>query len=104
MEKNSNCADSPKPAWGLAPQPGLEPGTYGLTVRRAYRATSLSERGSSINQVSNVAHETCGYNPHVDVKHALYKTSILRIVQPCRSLLSVANFYPRFIPEIRGRL
>lgn len=26
-----------------------------------------------------------------------------RIVQPCRSLLSVANFYPRFIPEILGK-
>jgi hypothetical protein len=36
-----NVVDRPKPAWILAPRPGLEPETCGLTVRRSQRRNKI---------------------------------------------------------------
>ena len=39
--ENQFLMKPPKPAWILAPRPGLEPGTYGLTVYRSISTYQL---------------------------------------------------------------
>jgi hypothetical protein len=39
--------ESPKPAWILAPRPGLEPATCGLTARLKFSSNSMSSRNKS---------------------------------------------------------
>ena len=45
LRSETKLQKRPKPAWILAPRPGLEPGTCRLTVRRLHRSETQAGRG-----------------------------------------------------------